>query len=216
MNSINNNNSMETGGQKFEPFSRTRDKRIRRSLDGLMALVCVVILVKGCRQSEIDYSAPPPAKAENQEVQPVAQDPPPRPQTPATARPAAPAPRQTSGISKAMLDQGKKVYTQSCLVCHQPNGQGLPGVFPPLAKSDFLMADKERSIRIVLQGQTGEIVVNGVKYNGVMPPVPLKDEQTAQVLTYVRNSWGNSGEPVTVEEVKSIRAEIDGTLADAR
>ncbi|HEY7490688.1 MAG TPA: cytochrome c, partial [Candidatus Tectomicrobia bacterium] len=91
----------------------------------------------------------------------------------------------------------------TCAVCHQTNGQGLPQVFPPLAGSDFLMADKARSIRIVLQGMSGPIMVNGTKYDSVMPPiVQLTDEQVANVLTYVRNSWGNIGEAVSPDEVR--------------
>jgi nitrite reductase (NO-forming) len=100
-------------------------------------------------------------------------------------------------------EKGKLVFMQTCAVCHQTNGQGLPQVFPPLAGSDFLMADKARSIRIVLQGMSGPIMVNGTKYDSVMPPiVQLTDEQVANVLTYVRNSWGNSGEAVSPDEVR--------------
>ncbi len=106
-----------------------------------------------------------------------------------------------------VMEKGKRVYLQTCFACHQAEGQGLAGVFPPLAKSDFLMADKHRAIRGVVRGQSGEMVVNGQKYNGVMPPVMLNDEQIAQVLTYVMNSWGNSGDVVTVEEVQKVHAE---------
>src|ERR1043165_8923014 len=87
---------------------------------------------------------------------------------------------------------------QTCFVCHQVTGEGLPGQIPPLAKSDFLMGDKERSIRFVLRGQTGEIVVNGKKFNGTMAPLNnLSDDEVANALTYVRNSFGNSGDAVT-------------------
>ncbi len=105
------------------------------------------------------------------------------------------------------IEKGKRIYAQTCFACHQAEGQGLPGVFPPLAKSDYLMADKARAIRGVIKGQSGEIVVNGQKYNGVMPPVLLTDEQIAHVLTFVRNAWGNSGDIVTVEEVQKVHAE---------
>lgn len=105
------------------------------------------------------------------------------------------------------MEKGKRIFAQTCFACHQAEGQGMPGVFPPLAKSDFLMADKARSIRSVIKGLSGEITVNGQKYNGVMPPVMLTDEQIAHVLTYVRNSWGNSGDIVSVEEVKKVHAE---------
>jgi nitrite reductase (NO-forming) len=107
------------------------------------------------------------------------------------------------------IEKGKQVYMQTCFVCHQPDGQGVPGQIPPLALSDFLMADKERAIRIVLTGQTGELTVNGKKFNGTMVPLNyLSDEQLAMALTYVRNSWGNSGEAVKTEEVRKIRGEI--------
>jgi len=106
-----------------------------------------------------------------------------------------------------LVEKGKRIFAQICFACHQAEGQGIPAVFPPLAKSDFLMADKERAIRGVVKGLTGEVVVNGQKYNGVMPPVMLSDEQIAHVLTFVRNSWGNEGDIVTEAEVKKIRAE---------
>src|SRR5687768_6413011 len=104
-----------------------------------------------------------------------------------------------SGLTKEIqMAQGKQVFMQTCFVCHQMNGEGIPNQIPPLAKSDFLMADKERAIRIVLQGQSGEIVVNGKKYNAIMAPLNnLSDEEVANVLTYVQNSFGNSAPPVT-------------------
>lgn len=109
-----------------------------------------------------------------------------------------------------LMEKGKRVYTQVCFACHQAEGQGLPGVFPPLAKSDFLMADKSRAIMGLIKGLNGPITVNGQAYNGVMPPAMLTDEQVANVLTYVRNSWGNSGDVVTVDEVKKVHAEVTG------
>ncbi|MGD1894696.1 MAG: c-type cytochrome [Cyclobacteriaceae bacterium] len=102
---------------------------------------------------------------------------------------------------------GEAIYQGYCLACHMNEGEGLPGAFPPLAKSDYLMADKERSIRQVMHGSEGEMVVNGETYNGVMPPQPLSDEEIAHVLNFVRNSWGNEGEVVTFAEVKAIRDE---------
>lgn len=114
-----------------------------------------------------------------------------------------------SGLNKEIvMEKGKRVYMQTCFACHQATGEGLPGVFPPLAKSDYLMADKDRSIRAIIKGVTGAITVNGKEYNGVMPPVQLNDEQVAHVLSYVRNEWGNTGDVVTVEEVKKVRAEL--------
>ncbi len=104
------------------------------------------------------------------------------------------------------LQYGKNTYSQNCLACHQPEGQGVPGAFPPLAKSDFLMQDKSRAISVLLHGLTGKIKVNGKEYNGVMPALELSNEQVANVLTFVRNSWGNKGDMVTPEEVQLVRS----------
>ena len=100
---------------------------------------------------------------------------------------------------------GKSVYLQNCAACHQPDGQGMKGAFPPLAKSDYLMADKKRAIQVVINGLEGKTVVNGVDYNGVMPALGLDDEDVANVLSYVFNTWGNKGAEVTRAEVKSAR-----------
>lgn len=99
---------------------------------------------------------------------------------------------------------GEEVYKRTCIACHQVNGEGIAGTFPPLAKSDYLMNRKE-VIHQVIEGKTGEMIVNGVKYNSIMPPQTLNDEEIAAVLTYVYSSWGNSGAPVTTDEVKSVR-----------
>ncbi len=115
-----------------------------------------------------------------------------------------------AGLTKEIqIEKGKGVYMQTCFVCHQPEGQGLPDQVPPLAKSDFLASlTKEDYVRGVLLGRSGQIVVNGKSYNGVMTPLNyLTDEQIADVLSYVRNSWGNSGDAVTVAEVGKVRKE---------
>ncbi len=101
---------------------------------------------------------------------------------------------------------GKDLYTKTCFACHQANGEGIANAFPPLAKSDYLNADVKRAIGVVLHGKTGEITVNGKKYNSVMTKQTLTDEEVADVLTYVYNSWGNNKTNVkvsTVQEVKS-------------
>jgi nitrite reductase (NO-forming) len=120
--------------------------------------------------------------------------------------------RQTPAIAQLtqeiQIEKGKRVFLQNCAMCHQADGKGLANVFPPVAQSDYLMADKQRSIGILLRGLSGPIMVNGQRYDGVMPPqVTLTDEQIAHVLTFIRNSWGNQGEPVTVEEVRVMREE---------
>ena len=106
------------------------------------------------------------------------------------------------------MEKGKRVFLQNCAMCHQNDGTGLADVFPPLANSDFLMADKARSIGVVVRGLSGPITVNNQRYDSVMPPQTLiSDEQVANVLTFIRNSWGNKGEAVSTEEVKAIRAD---------
>jgi nitrite reductase (NO-forming) len=105
-----------------------------------------------------------------------------------------------------MMTMGAQVFSSVCFACHQSEGQGLKGVFPPLAKSDFLMADKDRAISIVMNGFKGEVVVNGETYRSEMPKPQLTDVQIASVLTYVRSSFGNSGEPVTLDDVNRVRA----------
>lgn len=104
-----------------------------------------------------------------------------------------------------MMERGKDVYTQNCAACHQPNGEGIKGAFPPLAKADYLMEDKARSIKTILHGLEGPIIVNGEHYNSVMPVIKLNDLDVASVLTYVRNSWGNKGDAVIADEVKKLR-----------
>jgi nitrite reductase (NO-forming) len=103
---------------------------------------------------------------------------------------------------------GGELFSGTCSVCHQSNGAGLPGVFPPLAKSDFLAADIGRAQGIVLHGLTGKVVVNGSEFNSVMPPMTqLNDDEVANILTYVLNSWGNPGGRVSSDDIKKRRAE---------
>lgn len=115
---------------------------------------------------------------------------------------AGPAPANTM---EERMKAGAIVYAQNCKACHQAGGEGIPNAFPPLAKSDYLMANKGRAIRAVVKGLSGEITVNGTKYNGVMPALGLNDEQIANVVTFIRNSWGNNGGMVTPAEVRAQR-----------
>jgi nitrite reductase (NO-forming) len=115
-----------------------------------------------------------------------------------------------AGLTKEMqVEKGKQVYMGLCFACHQPDGKGLPGAFPPLAGSDYLLADRDRAVRTVLKGLTGAVTVNGVTFNSAMPPqeAVLTDAQIADVLTYVFNSWGNTGDAFTRDHVKAIRNE---------
>ena len=105
------------------------------------------------------------------------------------------------------IQMGSRIFSTICAACHQPTGRGVPNVFPPLAGSDFLNADKNRAIKIVINGRQGELVVNGQRFNNTMPKFPLTDQDIANVLTYVYNSFGNAGIEVTPEEVATLRAQ---------
>ena len=110
--------------------------------------------------------------------------------------------------------RGEAIYRNVCQACHLPSGQGIPGVFPPLAGSDFLR-DRTRVIRVLCEGLEGPIVVNGQRYNGVMPLFPLSDREVADVLTFVQGSWGNTGEPYREEDVTRVRASLKLATLDA-
>ena len=104
---------------------------------------------------------------------------------------------------------GESVFVNNCAACHQPDGKGVPDAFPPLAKSGFLNADKIRAVKIVTGGLNGKLTVNGQNFDGVMPAWDLPDEDIANVLTYVYNSWGNSGVDVLPADVKANRVKAD-------
>jgi nitrite reductase (NO-forming) len=132
--------------------------------------------------------------------------------------PAAPAattiPARTAPLGRnEQIAAGAKVFARTCAACHQTAGQGIPNVFPPLAGSDFLLADKDRSIGVVLGGLQGPVTVSGNRFNGVMPSHAfLSDEDIADALTYVRNTWGNQGEVVSPQEVAARRARGTATV----
>jgi putative membrane-bound dehydrogenase-like protein len=108
----------------------------------------------------------------------------------------------------AVHKRGQEVYTRTCIACHGPEGLGTPGAFPPLAGSDWPTGDPTLPIKIVLHGMQGEVEVNGEKYNNIMAPLGnLPDQEIADVLTYVRQSWGNDAGPVNAATVKKVRAE---------
>jgi mono/diheme cytochrome c family protein len=136
-----------------------------------------------------------------------------KPQAPvadATAPEAVP-PAASAAPAPDLLAVGQRVYSTVCIACHQPTGLGLPGMFPPLAESDWVTAKKpDRMIRMVLHGFTGPFTLNGKLFNSPAPIMPpqggaLSDEQIAGVLTYVRSNFGNKASAVSVDEVKAIR-----------
>jgi len=113
-------------------------------------------------------------------------------------------------IPAAIMTRGDSVYTAYCLACHQVNGSGNPGMYPPLKTNATVVGDKNDLILIVLKGLSGAVEVNGVTYTQAMPPHNfLTDSQIADVLTYVRNSFGNSAEIITPEDVKTVRTEAN-------
>ncbi len=106
----------------------------------------------------------------------------------------------------ASLERGKAVYSRTCIACHQPTGMGLPPVFPPLAGSEWVSKDASIAVRNIVNGMMGSITVKGVTYNSMMPPVAgLSDKDIADVVTYVNNTWGNTGPSVTEAEVAAIK-----------
>nr|WP_321222793.1 cytochrome c [uncultured Psychroserpens sp.] len=112
---------------------------------------------------------------------------------------------QNPKLKESML-RGKSLYTDFCVSCHLPNGKGVAKTFPPLAKSDYLMNKRQESIKAIKYGQSGEIIVNGVTYNGSMAPLGLEDDEIADIMNYITNSWGNSNDKlITVEEVSKIQ-----------
>ncbi|WP_225035608.1 c-type cytochrome [Winogradskyella sp. SM1960] len=93
---------------------------------------------------------------------------------------------------EASIKRGESVYSDMCITCHLPNGKGVPKAFPPLADSDFLRENQIESIKAAKYGMSGEVVVNGITYNSTMAPLGLSDEEVADVMNYINNSWGNS------------------------
>lgn len=112
---------------------------------------------------------------------------------------------QTSTLNTS-IERGKEIYSDFCITCHLPNGEGVENVYPPLVNSDFLMQNREASIKGIKYGQKGEIIVNGKTYNGYMAPLGLDEDEIADVMNYILNSWGNKNDSIiTEEEVSKIK-----------
>ncbi|MFO1393662.1 MAG: cytochrome D1 domain-containing protein [Steroidobacteraceae bacterium] len=133
--------------------------------------------------------------------------------SPAPATPQVHQAEVAGAVSlEAQIASGKKVYETICYACHQADGKGLPGAFPPLAGSDYLLGNPDRAAKVVINGLSGEVEVNGIKYNSVMPAMTqLSDQEIADVLTYAMNSWGNKGGHVSVTNVAAARAKAEAT-----
>ena len=136
----------------------------------------------------------------------------------APAPAAAPAAPAAAGAfvkaSDEQMKRGAAVYARTCIACHQPTGMGLPPVFPPIAKAPIAVGNPELPIKFILQGLMGPITIEGTTYNSMMPPVGgVSDQDIADVLTYVRQSFGNRGTIVTPAQVKAVRDATAGRTA---
>ncbi|RED43032.1 cytochrome c [Winogradskyella eximia] len=114
---------------------------------------------------------------------------------------------QNQEVSKLQesIKRGLVVYEDMCINCHLTNGLGVEKVYPPLANSDYLIEKQIESIKAIKYGLSGEIMVNGISYNGTMTPLGLSDQEVADIMNYINNSWGNSIENfVTVKKVSEL------------
>lgn len=112
-------------------------------------------------------------------------------------------------LPKDSMERGKKLYDLYCMSCHMPDGTGVPRLNPPLAKSSWVVGDKKRIINVVLKGLDEPVDIDGETYQNVMAPHDfMTDQEVADVLTFIRNSFGNKASPVTPAEVKTVRASI--------
>jgi len=106
-----------------------------------------------------------------------------------------------------VMKRGAAVYGRTCIACHQPTGKGLPPVFPSIAETPIVVGNPELPIKFITNGLMGPITVGGMTFNSMMPPVVgVTDQDISDVLTYVRQSFGNKGNPVSIEQVKAVRA----------
>lgn len=113
----------------------------------------------------------------------------------------------SAGSLKASITRGQTVYAKYCLTCHQVDGSGVPNMNPPLIKTKWTLGSKTVLIQQVLKGSSGKVEIDGDTFSNTMPPLKtLTDQQIADVLTYVRNSFGNKASAVNITEVKAVRA----------
>ena len=121
---------------------------------------------------------------------------------------------QSGKPSDLDMQKGQELFVQNCAACHQPNGQGLAGAFPPLASSDFIAANPAAVLETTVKGREGKLVVNGKEYNNVMPAMSyLSDADLSHIINYVLNSWGNPGGQVSSKQVAAYR---EGTGLEAK
>jgi len=115
----------------------------------------------------------------------------------------------SASVLKSSITRGQVVYTKFCLTCHQVDGSGVPNLNPPLIQTKWTLGSKTVLIEQVLKGSNGKVEIDGDTFHNTMPPLAtLTDQQIADVLTYVRNNFGNKASTVTPAEVKAVRAKI--------
>lgn len=114
-------------------------------------------------------------------------------------------PKQNPELKKS-IERGAIVYEDFCMQCHLPDGKGVPKAFPPLDNSDYLKDKRKESIKAIKYGMSGKITVNGDIYNAAMAPLGLTNEEVADVMNYITNSWSNKNTKIiTVQEVSKIQ-----------
>jgi nitrite reductase (NO-forming) len=129
---------------------------------------------------------------------------------------AAAAARTGELTVEQQIEAGKALFAGTCSTCHMPDGRGIEGVFPPLAKSDYIAADPKRLPHVLLAGLSGKLVVNGREYDSVMPPMAqLTDDEVANISTFVLNSWNNPGGRITKAEAAAAREKAAGAAGPA-
>ncbi|MBN1387343.1 MAG: cytochrome c [Bacteroidales bacterium] len=116
------------------------------------------------------------------------------------------APGQVQADNEYM-DRGKKIYDRVCLVCHQSDGSGVPMMYPPVIESEYISGNTDSLIVLILEGMSGPVLIKGEEYNSIMPPMKdvLDDREVADLINYLRNSFGNSGERVSPGQVAEMR-----------
>ncbi|PYF72644.1 c-type cytochrome [Pedobacter nutrimenti] len=115
--------------------------------------------------------------------------------------------KKNAPVSALVMTNGKKVYNQYCLSCHMADGGGVQNMNPPLSKTSYVTGDKTRLIKVILNGFSESVEIDGETYTNVMAPHNfLKDQEIADVLSYIRNSFGNKSGGVSALEVKNVRA----------
>jgi len=122
---------------------------------------------------------------------------------------AAAAATEVAAKEESLPEQGKKVFAANCVACHQLTGLGVPGAFPPLAGSEYVLGSPKRLSMILLKGLQGPVEVKGAKFNGAMPAweKALTDKKIAAVLSFIRQEWGNKAPEVTPEQIEGARKE---------